>query len=85
MSKKVINLYTTSGCHLCEQAESMIFYLINNDGEFDNYDLQKVEISESEKLLGLYGVKIPVLSLMEKELNWPFSFDELKNWLISNN
>ncbi len=73
---KTLLLYTTQGCHLCEQAEALLLpvldYLKGNFAE--GISLQQVEISESEALVERYGVRIPVIRVdgQEEELAWPF-------------
>ena len=70
-------LYSTSHCHLCEQAESLLKIF-----EIDNNLLwETVEISENMKLLELYATKIPVLRRMDKniEIAWPFTASEIAN------
>jgi len=77
-----IRLYTTLGCHLCEQAQNMFLYLADKDVEINkNYSLELVEISDSNQLIEDYGVRIPVLKKNGQELAWPFSLEELINWL----
>ena len=77
-----IRLYTTLGCHLCEQALAMFDYLRQNDTDINNrYIINLVEISESEKLVEEYGIRIPVLAKPNSELAWPFEFEELQSWL----
>jgi len=77
-----IKLYTTSGCHLCEQAEEMFLYCLKENIDFKNdLSLSQVEISLDEALMDHYGVRIPVLGFNEKELAWPFALNELQCWL----
>ena len=63
-------LYTTSGCHLCEQAEQLISPFLKPCGLV----LERVEISGSDALLERYGLRIPVVRLVDsgRELAWPF-------------
>lgn len=56
-------LYTTEGCHLCEQAESML----NRLTQASSYDWEAVEISVSDELIAQYGTRIPVVAL---EAGW---------------
>ncbi len=73
---KTLLLYTTAGCHLCEQAEALLLpvldYLKANFPE--GVSLKPVEISESEALVERYGIRIPVIRVegQEEELGWPF-------------
>lgn len=66
-SKLCLRLYTTLGCHLCEQAETMI-------SSQPGITLQRVEIADDAQLLECYGLRIPVLSRPDtgQELDWPF-------------
>lgn len=85
MSEKIY-LYTTSGCHLCEQVEVMFAYLqkqIPVIGE--QYQLEKIEIANDDNLVADYGVRIPVLKIDNEELGWPFEIEELANWLVEFN
>lgn len=65
-----LELYTTSHCHLCEEAEALLVQV----GEELSFNYNKIEISDSEDLLTTYGTKIPVLRNMstQQELCWPF-------------
>ncbi|MBN4053286.1 glutaredoxin family protein [Haliea sp. AH-315-K21] len=77
----VLNLYTTLGCHLCDEAAAMV-----SKQRVLNLNLALVEISESEILLGNYGVRIPVLKFQDgtAELAWPFTDEELSTFLASS-
>ncbi len=70
-----LTLYTTLGCHLCEQAEAMLQDL--------GVVYDAVEIADSEALVERYGVRIPVLHVPGKdlELGWPFDRRQLSIWL----
>ena len=76
---KELILYTTAGCHLCEQAE----YLIMPTLKARDIVLQRVDISESDELLECYGVRIPVIRWPghELDLGWPFAEDEFLEYL----
>ena len=75
---RVLNLYTTQGCHLCEAAAAMV-----KKQQVPDLALQLVEISESEELMDIYGVRIPVLKFNDEkaELGWPFTAEELNDFL----
>jgi hypothetical protein len=72
----VLLLYTTSGCHLCEQAERLI-------QQQASITVMAVEITDSAELLERYGLRIPVLQRLEtgEELGWPFDADTVQRWL----
>jgi len=60
-------LYHTDGCHLCEQAYSMIISLCNED------QITLCDIANDIKLVEKYQKIIPVMvDENKKELYWPF-------------
>ncbi|AWK81882.1 glutaredoxin family protein [Photobacterium damselae] len=78
----VITLYSTQGCHLCEQA----YQLLVQAGVQDR--VQTIDTALDDTLFSRYGVTIPVLSLSHipsVELNWPFDITQLRDWLSHNN
>ena len=50
MRQVVVRLYTTAGCHLCEQAEGIL------RNELTGFDLQLIDIAVSEELVSRYGL-----------------------------
>lgn len=68
-------LYTTSHCHLCEQALTL---LINLKQQYAINWLTK-EISDDDDLIEKYGIRIPVIQRVDNqsELNWPFSAEDI--------
>ncbi len=66
-----IYLYSTLGCHLCEQAKVILWPLLLKY----QFQLLEVDISNSDDLIEKYGTYIPVLGAGESlaELNWPFT------------
>jgi len=69
-------LYTTSGCHLCEEAETLLQQLILAG---HTMEVIPVDISIDEKLVELYGIRIPVVKnpASEMEIAWPFNAQQL--------
>ena len=69
-----IYLYSTIGCHLCEQAKVILWPLLSK------YQLRlaEVDISTSDEMIDAYGTRIPVLGVNESsaELNWPFTEEQ---------
>jgi hypothetical protein len=63
-------LYTTEGCHLCDEAEDLLKQLES----VKEYKLQLVDISFSGELMTIYGIRIPVVRRTDNgnELGWPF-------------
>jgi len=80
MSEALI-LYTSVGCHLCEQAAELLAAARLDEA---GWQLQSVEIADSEALVARYGIRIPVVqhAASGAELNWPFDAAELEQWLV---
>ncbi|PSW14822.1 glutaredoxin family protein [Photobacterium sanctipauli] len=81
----LITLYSTEGCHLCEQAYGL---LVQAGVEAQ---VQTVDIAFDDALFSRYGVTIPVLAIQHNdpsfqspELGWPFDADQLAAWLNEN-
>ena len=69
-----IILYTTIGCHLCEEARALISPLLANT----NWLLKEIDIAEDDDLIARYGIRIPVLSIPASgELDWPFTTQDI--------
>jgi len=68
-------LLGTSACHLCEQAEALLFAL--------DIQYQKIDIAEQEQWQARYAIKIPVLleSDSQKELCWPFTNLDISHFI----
>lgn len=73
-----LKLYTTLGCHLCEQLEAELIRLGKADLE-----LERIEIAGDEALLERYGSRIPVLADGGDELERGFEAERLAHWLES--
>lgn len=71
-----LQLYSTSHCHLCEEAENFLEILSNQ------YDISwtTIEIAEDAKLYEKYSLIIPVVKRIDFniEIIWPFSIDEIE-------
>ncbi|MEI7950514.1 MAG: glutaredoxin family protein [Gammaproteobacteria bacterium] len=73
MADTTLYLYTTSACHLCEQAEAVLASMQWPA----RLVVEVVDVSETEELLQRYGQRIPVLAVPQangslQELDWPF-------------
>lgn len=79
MTTRVL-LYTTAGCHLCEQAEQLLLEVLP---QFPAFDWQALEISNDLSLVDAYGLRIPVIGLptVSEELGWPFDAAALAAYL----
>ena len=78
MQKEYI-LYGTSGCHLCDEAETIISTALKNQ----NITYMNQDIVENDNLLNQYCLTIPVFKChtTQQELNWPFSVEEIKAFI----
>ena len=68
-------LYSTSHCHLCEQAQALLARVVHHC----EIEFTVVEIAADAALLTLYEVKIPVLKSIDTdvEIDWPFTVDDI--------
>ncbi len=68
-----LKLFTTSSCHLCEEAESLLLSLAQTQ------HFTRIEIANNDTLTELYGHRIPVLQRTDNfsELNWPFTENDI--------
>jgi hypothetical protein len=73
-------LFTTGGCHLCEQAQQMIQSVLGQPAS-------EVEIADDAHLLESYGTRIPVLRRMDIgiEIGWPFDTKAILELLEQDN
>lgn len=74
----IAQLFTTLGCHLCEQAHEQLLSLAGSGMELG---IELVEIADSDELMDRYGITIPVIRAGNREISWPFSIDELQTFL----
>ena len=72
-------LYGTLGCHLCDDA----YALVSEHIDSEQYQLSKSDIADSEQLMAMYDIRIPVLYRpdVQLELDWPFTPDILQAFL----
>ncbi|GAD81389.1 glutaredoxin family protein [Vibrio ezurae] len=71
-----VTLYSTEGCHLCEQAYALLSQV--------GIEPQVIDIAFDDALFARYGVTIPVVQYNNQELNWPFDLQQLQQWLDNN-
>jgi hypothetical protein len=69
--------YTTDGCHLCEDAQGLLQQLLADYPQC--YQVEIIDIVESESLVEQYGTRIPVIanSTGKSDLGWPFDYPKL--------
>lgn len=66
-------LYSSEGCHLCEQALAMCLLYLSSE------QITIVDIVDDESLVERYGMSIPVLkrNVDNEELYWPFTTEQI--------
>lgn len=72
-----VELLTTSGCHLCDQAQELIRRAA------PQVEIVLVDIGEDDHLIEQYGELIPVLRTAESELRWPFSLLDVRALVVN--
>jgi len=70
-----LTLYTTSHCHLCEEAEAILSSIANDH----DITWRTIEIADNNQLLETYGTTIPVIQITgsNTEIKWPFGAEEI--------
>ncbi len=88
-------LYTTLGCHLCDEAElviddlrsQMFEHFALSDGaavkQQEFFIVTRFDIASDDRLIERYGTRIPVLLSEDKkqELDWPFDVQSLYEFM----
>jgi hypothetical protein len=64
-------LYTTAGCHLCEDAEAILAYCQRYCADLS---WLAIDIADDAALVQQYGLRIPVIKSVQSgtEISWPF-------------
>ncbi|HEY7985737.1 MAG TPA: glutaredoxin family protein [Methylophilaceae bacterium] len=70
-------LYSTSGCHLCDEAWDIVVPACREMG----LEVAQIDICTDEHLEQLYEMRIPVAQLQGQELDWPFTTEDLQRFL----
>jgi len=76
-----LRFYTTEGCHLCEEAHSLLLQLQRQYPE--KFQIEMVDIATSDELVEQYGTRIPVVVRkgLKDDIGWPFGYDDLVSLL----
>jgi len=76
-----LTFYTTDGCHLCEEAKLLLQRLLSDQPEC--YQVEIIDIIQSDDLVERYGVKIPVVKkgVNPEGLDWPFDYGALLEYV----
>lgn len=74
----LLELMTTVGCHLCDQAVELIIEVLNGQC----FTVELVDIAFENDLMERYATSIPVLVCVDKkkELAWPFDARQLSDF-----
>lgn len=70
-----VELLTTRGCHLCEQALALLARVC------PEATVVETDIADSDALIARYGESIPVFRHAGRELAWPFGLLDLQRFL----
>ncbi|KKK99805.1 glutaredoxin family protein [Rheinheimera mesophila] len=73
-----LTLYSTWGCHLCEQAEQLLLQA----GLAGAVEI--IDIVDDPAAFERYRVHIPVFKVNEQELFWPFDLVQIKQLLAQS-
>lgn len=77
-------LYSTVGCHLCDQAYSVITRCLANSlgNAIESVPINIVDIADDDDLMRLYAIRIPVVKNQNSnaELGWPFDDEAFLHW-----
>lgn len=76
---RLLELLTTEGCHLCEQAVPLLVASVDPT----QFEVDLVDIAFEDALIERYGTRIPVLRVADTgaELDWPFDAQQLSHFL----
>ena len=77
MNTNEIKLFTTTGCHLCDQVFDQLLSSPNAAG----CQLVVIEIADDDALMDRYASRIPVLECAGRTLEAPIEADALEAWL----
>lgn len=78
---KLLELMTTEGCHLCDQALPLLVSGIDPS----KYEVDLVDIAFDDELMNQYATRIPVLvdPQSKQSLDWPFDAEQLAQFIQS--
>ncbi len=75
-----LQLFSTLGCHLCEQAQELV---LQYSLSYQTVTLEILDIFDQPEWQTHYGIRIPVLvePKTQAELAWPFTLSELTTFI----
>lgn len=77
MTQRELTLYSTDACSACDKAMDLLLSLPALRG----MSLVVVDVAQSAELVALYGESVPVLSVDDKTLVWPFDSQAIDHLL----
>ena len=66
----MIRFYTTLGCHLCEDAWALLAAWLAEHAP--GTEVAGIEISDDPELVSRYGIRIPVVSVGDDAIKYPY-------------
>jgi len=81
-----VYLYSTTGCHLCDEAKEICVQAIRTLQLQGQFELREIDIAEDARLFQNYGAAIPVLQVKAaaSALYWPFSVESVCEYLSAH-
>ncbi|MFK7831154.1 MAG: glutaredoxin family protein [Congregibacter sp.] len=83
-----LTLFSTSACHLCDEAETLLVMAANaaqTAEAGDDISWSRVDIADDDALFERYGWLIPVVAREDgEELGWPFDLPALQRFLCGS-
>jgi glutaredoxin len=77
----ILTIYTGTNCHLCDQAKSLIYPVLQEAG----WTLKEINIDDHDDLKQRYGIRIPVMAAPDgKEKGWPFTQGQVKQLIAAD-
>ena len=77
MDSHSLRLMSTDHCTLCDQALDVLTSM----PELRGFALVVVDVAQDTQLIERYGERLPVLLFSGRELDWPFTGADLRDWL----
>ncbi len=78
MHERVLTLYGTLGCHLCDEADALVAPVAIRLG----YEVRRLDIAEEPAAPEEFETRIPVLEYGERRLFWPFDESGIYRFLL---
>lgn len=82
MAEKIqaLTLYSSIGCHLCEEARAMLQHIIEHHQL--SAEINEVDVLSDDDIETRYAHHIPVVAINGVEMGYPFTLPELEKWVL---